>query len=107
MYGGAGYPMPVTTTVPTSVDSTPMQTKRNMDYFFSHLGEEPVQLYCSTCRTNVLTNVTYRPGLLTWLMSALGCCCCLCCVPFCMTCKISNIIIIIIIIFKFYNQNIK
>lgn len=65
------------------VDGTPHEYKRNMDYFFTHLAEEPLQLYCPNCRTNVLTNIMYKPGGLTCLLSTLGLllgpclCCCL------------------------------
>ena len=70
--------------VPPTVEASPIQQKTNMDYFFTHLGEEPLQLYCPTCRTNVLTNTMHKAGLMTCLMSLLGClaCPCLCCCLF-------------------------
>ncbi|CAN8003093.1 unnamed protein product [Ixodes pacificus] len=54
-------------------------------------GPYPVQLTCPNCRAHVLTSTTYRPGLLTWLLSGalvllgcwMGCCLIPCCVPEC------------------------
>jgi len=64
--------------VAPTIDASPVQQKTNMDFFFTHLGEEPLQLYCPTCKTNVLTNTMHKTGLMTCLMSLLGCLVCPC-----------------------------
>ncbi|XP_002411154.2 lipopolysaccharide-induced tumor necrosis factor-alpha factor homolog [Ixodes scapularis] len=54
-------------------------------------GPYPIQLTCPKCGAHVLTSTTYRPGLLTWLLSGalvllgcwMGCCLIPCCVPEC------------------------
>lgn len=77
MFGAPAVPA-----VPPLVDASPVQFKRNMDFFITHLGEEPLQMYCPTCRTNVLTNIDYKFGGLACLISlfCLPCLCC-CCIP--------------------------
>ncbi|CDS37399.1 lipopolysaccharide induced TNF alpha factor [Echinococcus multilocularis] len=54
------------------------------------LGPGPSRFFCSTCQREVMTNVTYKSGALTWLLvvlifflgGALGCCL----IPLCCDC---------------------
>lgn len=59
------------------------------------LGDNPSRTMCPNCHANVLTEVKYQSGLLTWVIAGglcffgLGCGCCL--IPFCIDCKILTI----------------
>ncbi|KAL5107613.1 hypothetical protein TcWFU_004111 [Taenia crassiceps] len=56
-------------------------------YTSDALGSGPSRFFCPSCRREVLTNVTYESGLLTWILAILICFlggplfCCL--IPFC------------------------
>nr|CUU97859.1 hypothetical transcript [Hymenolepis microstoma] len=64
-----------------------IQQPTTIVYAANTLGPGPSRFYCTNCQREVLTNVSYESGLLTWLLVALICIlggffgCCL--LPFC------------------------
>ena len=51
-----------------------IQNRNNMDFFLTHIGEEPLQVICPNCKAAIMTETNQKVGLLTYLMS---CCICL------------------------------
>jgi len=55
----------------------------------SHIvfGEAPTRIYCATCRREVVTEIIYEAGTLTWVaaggLALLGCIFGCCLIPFC------------------------
>ncbi|KAL5963882.1 hypothetical protein TSMEX_008413, partial [Taenia solium] len=67
-----------------------MEQPTTVVYTSGALGPGPSQFFCPRCQREVLTNVTYESGLLTWILvvlifflgGPLGCCL----IPFCCDC---------------------
>nr|CDS19348.1 lipopolysaccharide induced TNF alpha factor [Echinococcus granulosus] len=59
---GPGYPPP---------PAQPYPSQATVVYTSGALGPGPSRFFCPTCQREVLTNVTYESGLLTWLLVVL------------------------------------
>ncbi|CUT98645.1 lipopolysaccharide induced TNF alpha factor [Echinococcus multilocularis] len=78
---GPGYPPP---------PAQPYPSQATVVYTSGALGPGPSRFFCPTCQREVLTNVTYESGALTWLLVVLifflggfmGCCL----IPLCCDC---------------------
>ncbi|XP_026179922.1 lITAF domain-containing protein [Mastacembelus armatus] len=60
--------------------------KRKFVSYETALGRSPGMTTCTSCQTQVMTNVTYKAGTYAWLMCLLFICCglvlCCCLIPF-------------------------
>ncbi|XP_039980051.1 cell death-inducing p53-target protein 1 [Xiphias gladius] len=60
--------------------------KRKFVSYDTSLGRSPGMTTCTSCQQQVMTNVTYKPGMYAWLMCLLFICCglilCCCLIPF-------------------------
>ncbi|VDM31952.1 unnamed protein product, partial [Hydatigera taeniaeformis] len=86
----SGYPPPPAYQAAPGQPAQPYPPQATVVYTPAALGSGPSRFFCPTCQREVLTNVTYESGLLTWILVALICIlggplfCCLiplCCPP--------------------------
>ncbi|KAM7542626.1 hypothetical protein Aperf_G00000015359 [Anoplocephala perfoliata] len=89
---GPGYPLGPPPPQPPQAPYISPQTQQptTVVYTANALGPGPSRFYCTSCRREVLTDVNYESGLLTWLLVAIICLfggwmgCCL--IPLCCDC---------------------
>lgn len=51
------------------------ESKRKFVSYDTALGRTPGMTTCTSCQQQVMTNVTYKPGMYAWLMCLLFICC--------------------------------